>query len=180
MFLASKIVEAGIVFILLTTGISGPRPTPLAPGASLSPEERSAAHENDVQQMQQSLRAKGHYRGKVDGVIGLRTRASIRAYQKAENLPVTGVLDTRTAGKLGVGPETTRSPYKAERKVGEVSDSAVRAIGQGKPSAGIKLAKGRERTSKKPRKEVSSVTAVEDNRRDVADKLQAKNERRHQ
>lgn len=175
MFLASKIVGAGIVFILLTTGISGTRPTPRAPGASLSPEERPAAHENDVQQMQQSLRAKGHYRGKVDGVIGLRTRASIRAYQKAENLSVTGEIDSRTAGKLGVGPESTRSPYKAGREAGE--DSTVRAIGQGKPSAGIKWAKGRERSSKKPRKVVSNPTAVEDNRRAVADKLQAKNER---
>ena len=136
MFLASNIVGAGIVIILLTTGISRTRPTPRATGANLSPQERPAAHENDVQQMQQSLRAKGHYRGNVDGVIGLRTRVSIRAYQKAENLPVTGELDTRTAGKLGFGPESTRSPYEDGREVGEVTDSAVRAIGRGKPSAG--------------------------------------------
>jgi peptidoglycan hydrolase-like protein with peptidoglycan-binding domain len=180
MFLASKIVGAGIVFILLTTWISGTHPTPRAPGANLSPEERPVAHENDVQQVQQSLQAKGHYRGKVDGVIGLRTRASIRSYQKAENLPVTGELDTRTADKLGVEPEPTRGPHKAGREVRKVSDSAVRAIGQGKPSAGIKWAKGREPTSKKPRKEVSSATPVEDSRRDIADTLQAKDERRHQ
>ena len=55
--------------------------------------------------MQETLRDKGHYRGKIDGVFGLRTRASIRGYQKAENLPVTGQLDTPTAGKLGVAPE---------------------------------------------------------------------------
>jgi peptidoglycan hydrolase-like protein with peptidoglycan-binding domain len=55
--------------------------------------------------MQQTLQDKGHYHGKVDGVFGLRTRASIRAYQKAENLPVTGQLDTQTAIKLGVTAE---------------------------------------------------------------------------
>ncbi len=86
MFLASKAAWAGIVFILLTTGISEPRPTPLASGANLSKEVPAVGHRNDVQKMQQTLRGKGHYRGKVDGVFGLRTRASIRGFQKAENL----------------------------------------------------------------------------------------------
>ena len=47
--------------------------------------------------MQQTLQDKGHYRGEVDGVFGLRTRASIRGFQKAENLTVTVQLDTQTA-----------------------------------------------------------------------------------
>jgi len=34
MFLASKAAWAGVVFIFLATGISGPRPTPLASGAN--------------------------------------------------------------------------------------------------------------------------------------------------
>ncbi len=39
MFLASKAAWAGVVFIFLATGISGPRPTPLASKANLSKEE---------------------------------------------------------------------------------------------------------------------------------------------
>jgi peptidoglycan hydrolase-like protein with peptidoglycan-binding domain len=105
MFLASKVAWAGIVFILLTTGTSGPGRAPLAAGASLSKEVPGVVHRDDLEKVEQTLWGKGHYRGKVDGVFGLRTQANIRAYQKAENLPITGQLDTQTAAKLGVRPE---------------------------------------------------------------------------
>ena len=55
MFVASKIVGAGIVFTFLTTGILGPRPTPLVSRSALSKEQQAAAHDSDVKQMQQSL-----------------------------------------------------------------------------------------------------------------------------
>jgi peptidoglycan hydrolase-like protein with peptidoglycan-binding domain len=97
MFLASKAASAGIVFILLATGISGPRPTLLNSTANLSKEVPAVGHRNDVKAMQESLHKKGHYQGEIDGVFGLRTRASIRGFQKAENLPVTGQLNTETA-----------------------------------------------------------------------------------
>ena len=105
MFLASKAAWAGIVFIFVTTGILRPPPTPLASGVNVSKEVPAAGIRNDVKKMQQILRDKGHYRGEVDGVAGLRTWASIRGFQKAENLPVTGQLDPQTAGELGVRPE---------------------------------------------------------------------------
>jgi peptidoglycan hydrolase-like protein with peptidoglycan-binding domain len=142
MFLAGKAACAGIVFLLLTTGISRPRPTPVASRGDLIKEVRAVGHRrNDVQTVQETLWSKGHYRGTIDGVFGLRTQAGIRAYQKAENLPVTGELDTGTAGKLGVmseGREETR--YETA---------------SGKPSAGIKWPKGSRRTSKTLRKAVA-------------------------
>lgn len=147
MFLAGKAAWAGIVFILLTTGVSGPRPTPLASGATVNKELPAVANRNDVRKMQQTLQGKGHYRGEVDGVFGLRTRASIRGFQKAENLPVTGQLDTRTAGKLGVRPESRE----------ETGDETTKR----KPSAGIKWAKSSGRTSKLLRKAVRTVAAPE-------------------
>jgi peptidoglycan hydrolase-like protein with peptidoglycan-binding domain len=160
MLLASKAAWAGIVFIMLTTGISGPRPTPRASGANLGKEVPAVGPRNDVKKMQESLQDKGHYRGKVDGVFGLRTRASIRAYQKAENLPVTGQLDTQTAGKLGVRPEGGE----------ETGDQTTK----GKPSAGIKWAKGSGR-SKTLRKPVKTVAAPE-NSGDREKTLQAEND----
>jgi peptidoglycan hydrolase-like protein with peptidoglycan-binding domain len=126
MLRVSKAGWAGIVFLLLTTGISGPRPTPLAFGADLRKEVPAFGPQSDIKKMQETLRNKGYYRGKVDGVFGLRSRAGIRAYQKSENLPVTGQLDTQTAGKLGVRPES-------REEIGY-------EITQGKPSAGIKRA----------------------------------------
>jgi peptidoglycan hydrolase-like protein with peptidoglycan-binding domain len=48
---------------------------------------------DDVREVQQALRDKGHYTGPIDGILGSRTRAAIRQYQKDENLPVTGWPD---------------------------------------------------------------------------------------
>jgi peptidoglycan hydrolase-like protein with peptidoglycan-binding domain len=132
MLIATRAPWAGIVFLMLTTWISGPPPTPLTSAAELSKEALAVAHPNDVNKMQQTLLYKGHYRGKVDGVFGLRTRASIRAYQKAEHLPVTGLLDVRTYGKLGVTPE--------------VREETGSKTAQDKPSAGIRWAHGSRRT----------------------------------
>jgi len=140
MLLAGKAVYSGIVFLLLTTWISGPSPVLPASGADLSTHQPDAmrptnSYPDEVSKMQQTLQDKGHYGGNVDGVIGLRTRASIRAYQKAESLPVTGQLDAKTAGKLGVNPE--------------VREEAGSDAAQEKPSAGIEWAKGSPRRSKK-------------------------------
>jgi peptidoglycan hydrolase-like protein with peptidoglycan-binding domain len=166
MFLAGKAAIAGIVFILLTKGISGPRPTPPAPGANLSKEVPAIGHWNNVKKMQQTLRDKGHYRGEVDGVFGLRTRASIRGFQQAENLPVTGQLDTQTAGKLGVGPEgREETDYETPT---------------GKPSAYIKWAKGSGPTSKTLGKAVKAVAASESGRRNREKTLQAENDNHSQ
>ena len=156
MLLVSKAAWAGIVFIiLLTTGISGPRRTTLASGAHDS-EEVPLAGQANVHTIQEALRNKGHYRGKIDGVIGLRTRASVRAYQKSENLRVTGQLDTQTATKLGVRPEgREQTGYEAS---------------QGKPSAGIKSA---GRTGKPLAKAGKRVAAHESSRTDRQKTLQA-------
>ena len=92
MFLASTIEWAGIVFTLLTTAmlVQG---FPRSAAASDLPQEGVGPFvtKNEITKMQESLRDKGHYRSKIDGIFGLRTRASIRAYQKAEVL-ITGRL----------------------------------------------------------------------------------------
>lgn len=137
MFLAGKAAGAGIVFLALTTVISGrPHPTPPPSAANLVNAVPPVGEWNDVTKMQENLRGKGYYRGEVDGVFGLRTRASIRGFQKAENLPVTGQLDTQTAGKLGVSPEGRK----------EIDREAA----NGKPPAGIERAKGAKRKRNTP------------------------------
>jgi peptidoglycan hydrolase-like protein with peptidoglycan-binding domain len=166
MLLAGKAACSGIVFILLTIGVSGPRSTPLALGANLSEEVPAVRNRNDVRKIQQTLQDKGHYRGEVDGVFGLRTRASIRGFQKAENLPVTGQLDTQTANKLGVKPEGRE----------EAGDETTKA----KPSAGIKSAKGSGRTSKRLWKTAKTVAAPGRVRRAAEKTLQAENDKHPQ
>jgi peptidoglycan hydrolase-like protein with peptidoglycan-binding domain len=140
MFFASKIVCSGIVFLLTTPWISGPHPILVDSGivvSSVVPEETDG---NDVQAMQQNLQERGHYHGKIDGVFGLRTRASIREFQKAENLPITGQLDLQTARKLGVRPESR----------GDADYDTT----QDKPSAGIDWARGSGPSSNTPSKPV--------------------------
>jgi peptidoglycan hydrolase-like protein with peptidoglycan-binding domain len=160
MFLASKAACAGIVFLLLATGISAPHPTPIASDPNLRNEVPAVGHGNDVRKMQQTLRDQGHYRGDIDGVFGLRTQAGIRGFQKAENLPATGQLDSQTAGKLGVTPED-------RDKTG--SQSA-----QAKPSAAIQRVRISHRTRKTSRKAVNPVADPENSREKT---LQAENEK---
>jgi peptidoglycan hydrolase-like protein with peptidoglycan-binding domain len=161
MFLASKAVCAGMVFLLLPTGISGPRSTPLPSGSSLSKGVPGREHPSDVTKMQQTLQDQGHYRGKVDGVFGLRTRAGIRAYQKAENLPVTGQLDAQTAGRLGITPEVRE----------EIGYDTT----QNKPSAGLRWAEGSRRAGKTLRKTAKRAAAPESDRGHREKTLQAEN-----
>src|SRR6202041_1522507 len=147
MLLAGKAAWAGIVFILLATGVSGPRPTPLALGTNLNKEVPAVKNRNDVRKIQQTLEGKGRYRGEVDGVFGLRTQASIRGFQKAENLPVTGQLNTETAGKLGISPEGREATRNETTK--------------GKPSAYIEWIKGSRKISVTLRKTVKPDSAPE-------------------
>jgi hypothetical protein len=97
-----------IAFTLLTIGILVLGFSPSAAGSDFNKEKVTPfVTKDEIKKMQETLRNKGHYRGQVDGVFGLQTRASIRAYQKAENLPITGQVDARTADGLGVRPELT-------------------------------------------------------------------------
>ncbi len=178
MFLASKIVWAGIAFTLVTTGVML-QGFWRSPAGSDSNKEGVAAFviKNEIKKIQETLRDKGHYQGMVDGVFGLRTRASIRAYQKAENLPVTGQVDSRTADGLGVRPESTwGSSESAGPGVGHGSDRVGDETAQGKPSAYIKWAEGSRRTNKTLRKAVKTVAAPESGRTDPEKTLQAEND----
>jgi len=148
---------------------------PPSPAASNSNKEGVTVFviKNEIKKVQEALRGKGHYGGKVDGVFGLRTRASIRAYQKAENLPITGQVDTRTAAGLGVRPESTWDiSQRVGRQLGHSSDIVVGEFNRDKPSAGIRHAEGRP--SQSARKELSRATAIGDNR--GANNQQAANE----
>lgn len=176
MFLARKVGWAGIALTLLTNGISLQAFPQSAAGSDSNKEEIAAfVVKNEIRKMQEILRDKGHYRGKVDGVFGLRSRASIRGYQKAENLPITGQVDARTADGLGLRPESTWTNSKsAGREVGHGSDRAGGEMKGNKPSAGIRRVA--RRASNLSRKEISRATAVEDNRGDGANKQQAENE----
>jgi peptidoglycan hydrolase-like protein with peptidoglycan-binding domain len=143
MFLVSRTGETGVVCVLLISGMFVVSLPSFAAVSEPSQEALAVVYQNDVKKMQQALHDRGHYRGQLDGVIGLRTRASIRAFQNAENLPITGQLDRQTAGKLGVKPESNRnSPHRAAQDIVEGQEQAGNHAAKGKPWAGTRLAKG--------------------------------------
>src|SRR5229473_6684842 len=158
MFLANRIGWVGMAFTLLTTGMLVTGLVRGAAGSDFNKEGVAAfVIKNEITKMQETLRDKGHYLGKVDGLLGLQTRAGIRAYQKAENLPITGQVDSRTAEGLGVRPESTwDNPKSAGREVERVSYGADVEVNRDKPSAGIRRVV--VRSSKTSRKEISRVT----------------------
>lgn len=55
----------------------------------------------DIKKAQEALQAKGLSPG-TDGKLDAKTQQALRDFQKANNLPATGVLDEKTAEKLGV------------------------------------------------------------------------------
>jgi peptidoglycan hydrolase-like protein with peptidoglycan-binding domain len=48
-----------------------------------------------------ALRAQGLYLGPIDALVGPRTVAAVRAFQRSHGLPATGIADVRTRRELG-------------------------------------------------------------------------------
>jgi localization factor PodJL len=56
--------------------------------------------------VQSELARRGYYSGSVDGVIGPSSRQAIRAFQAAQGLPVTGIIDAKLLKALGISYRT--------------------------------------------------------------------------
>src|SRR6059058_1024505 len=61
-------------------------------GASLNPQHAG---------LQVALRAQGLYLGPIDAIIGPKTVAAVRAFQRVHGLRSTGIADLRTRRELG-------------------------------------------------------------------------------
>ena len=159
MFLTDKTVWAGVVFSSLTLGILGLSLAPLASAAKSNEEKPAVFHQEDVKKAQQSLGEKGFYHGQADGVLGPQTRTAISEYQRSQNLPVTARLDAETAGKLGVGTESTGGNFKsAGQQVGEGGEQVGHQMKKGKPlAAGKEMGKSLGRAGKSVGKGIKSV-----------------------
>ena len=53
-------------------------------------------------EVQEALKAKGNDPGPIDGSMGPKSRAALKAFQEANGLKGTGQMDNPTAEKLGV------------------------------------------------------------------------------
>jgi len=80
--------------------------TPERPERSqMKPAEKPAGTEvgsrAEVKPVQEALRDNGQDPGPIDGIMGPRTKAAVKNFQRAEGLPETGRLDAETMTKLG-------------------------------------------------------------------------------
>ncbi len=55
-----------------------------------------------VIEVQRNLARTGYYHGPIDGVAGPRTRAAIRAYERAHGLRVDGMISERLMATMGL------------------------------------------------------------------------------
>jgi len=69
---------------------------------------------DEVKKIQEALKSKGDDPGKIDGVMGRKTKDAISAFQKANGLKATGAVNHETAEKLGV--ESASASGKQEKK----------------------------------------------------------------
>jgi LysM repeat protein len=79
-----RLTMAGV----LAAGLAAAAPA----GASLNPQHAG---------LQVALRAQGLYLGPIDAIIGPKTVAAVRAFQRGHGLRVTGIADIKTRRELG-------------------------------------------------------------------------------
>jgi peptidoglycan hydrolase-like protein with peptidoglycan-binding domain len=96
---------------------------------------------DEVKQVQEALKDKGHDPGMVDGIMGPKTQQAIRAFQKKNNIDVTGRLDDKTASALGVessaaGAAGAGAGSRSGAGAGRESDSETEKAGKSGSGAG--------------------------------------------
>jgi hypothetical protein len=55
-----------------------------------------------VARVQQHLADQGYYNGTIDGVVGPRTRAAIRAYESTHGMAIDGIVSNRLLSRMGL------------------------------------------------------------------------------
>lgn len=127
-------------------GLPQTDPIPGQPGTipERAEQPRTGADQNmvvssdQIKKAQQALKAKGLNPG-TDGKMDARTQQALRDFQKVNNLPATGVLDEKTAEKLGVTVNSGKSMPQRERGSSSESTGSGKSGMPSSPSSGKSL-----------------------------------------
>jgi peptidoglycan hydrolase-like protein with peptidoglycan-binding domain len=112
-------------FLLMATAVIAQ----ISPSTAAGQTRTSEADRAGIEQVQQTLRQRGHDPGPVDGFMGPQTIAAVKAFQKQHGLTASGQLDTPTLAKLGMtsttsggapqpGSDTTQRPSPSQTQTG--------------------------------------------------------------
>ncbi|HEV2418305.1 MAG TPA: peptidoglycan-binding domain-containing protein [Terriglobia bacterium] len=170
MLQTSKTAGIKVALIVCAAGMLGLVLTPFVSTANAQEDRSIVTNHQDVTKVQKTLRSDGYYHGQVDGLMGPQTRDGIRRYQESNHLASTGRLDSKTAGRFGVGSESTGGNFKsAGKSVGRGSMEAGHEMKEGKPIASGKefgegVGRGGKYVGKGVKKAVSPDTR-DDNQR---------------
>jgi peptidoglycan hydrolase-like protein with peptidoglycan-binding domain len=83
-------------------GQSTLREAGLAPAQGSSEAQAQTPAAEQLREAQRELEQQGLYHGKVDGILGPKTKAALSDYQKREGLQQTASLDQATLQRLGL------------------------------------------------------------------------------
>jgi peptidoglycan hydrolase-like protein with peptidoglycan-binding domain len=86
-----------------------------------------AMTQEEVQQLQETLRDLGYFSGPADGRRGPRTREALRDFQMDQGLPSTGSLDTATVTRIGLQASMVGVPNQPPEDVLRRADVEISA-----------------------------------------------------
>ncbi len=90
--------------------LPGPEPLPgqrgtipeQMPSPDSGSQQEMVISSEDIRRAQEALKGKGFDPGAISGRMHAKTQEALRQFQKANDWPATGVLDQKTADKLGI------------------------------------------------------------------------------
>ncbi len=97
---------------IASTSTSSPSLAPVAGGASVTRPLSKGASGPAVKKLQQALERAGFDVGMIDGSFGPGVKTAVEAFQRANDLPVTGIADAATQAKLAAAKPSPK-PEKA-------------------------------------------------------------------
>ena len=133
----NKLAVSSLMFsgaLVLGTGVAWPQSTGSdqprsgqsgSVGSGSSSSMSGQMSQDQIKKIQQALKDKGHDPGPIDGNMNSRTQEALRAFQKSQNITVTGTLDSSTAAALGVtAPSASGAGSSSSGKSGSSRDSS--------------------------------------------------------
>ena len=151
----NKLAVSSLMFsgaLVLGTGVAWPQSTGSdqprsgqsgSVGSGSSSSMSGQMSQDQIKKIQQALKDKGHDPGPIDGNMNSRTQEALRAFQKSQNITVTGTLDSSTAAALGVtAPSASGAGSSSSGKSGSSSGGSSSGSSTGTPDSSTRGSSG--------------------------------------